>query len=419
MITKTTIAFLCAVMQIVQSWTINLREQLHFRAGRCVTANQCRKIDMQGDWIDGTESKLNSQILGIDKIVRSATFFKSQWIEKSGNFVLRPTGPVKPIGVIHFLGGAFVGAAPHLTYAYLLYLLAKQGYIVVATPYRLNLDYISVCGAVVNKFDTIARELAAEFGPLPVIGIGHSCGALLHTYITSLFPDTPRAVNILISYNNKPAADAIPAFNELVVPISKRLMSNTRESEAFRSNLLSMRTYAQRFVKEFVDSNSAPVALKDVYPLVEQSLEMVDQIPEVLQEIASGQREFSPSPADTKEACRRMYRARNTLVLKFATDSIDESEDIVKVLREANTIMRMKRPMVEMQVDFKVLSGSHITPLTPDLAMLDSLGFDTSGIPDSLNPGKSQAVINLRRTIDDVSNEIIQYLDSAVRQSTI
>jgi hypothetical protein len=43
-----------------------------------------------------------------------------------------------------------------------------------------------------------------------------------------------------------------------------------------------------------------------------------------------------------------MYRARQTLVIKYNNDNIDESDDIVKVLREANTIMRMKRPMVEM-----------------------------------------------------------------------
>ena len=65
-------------------------------------------------------------------------------------------------------------------------------------------------------------------------------------------------------------------------------------------------------------------------------------------EIASGKTEFEPTPTDTKEVCRRMYRARQTLVIKYNNDNIDESDDIVKVLREANTIMRMKRPMVEM-----------------------------------------------------------------------
>jgi hypothetical protein len=37
--------------------------------------------------------------------------------------------------------------------------------------------------------------------------------------ITSLFPDTPRAANALISYNNRGVAEAVPLFEELVVPL--------------------------------------------------------------------------------------------------------------------------------------------------------------------------------------------------------
>lgn len=51
---------------------------------------------------------------------------------------------MKVEGVVHFLGGAFVGAAPHLTYRYLLESLSKQGYLIVTTPYRLEFDYIAM-----------------------------------------------------------------------------------------------------------------------------------------------------------------------------------------------------------------------------------------------------------------------------------
>ncbi len=37
--------------------------------------------------------------------------------------------------------------------------------------------------------------------------------------ITSLFPDTPRAANALISYNNRGVGEAVPLFEELVVPL--------------------------------------------------------------------------------------------------------------------------------------------------------------------------------------------------------
>ena len=58
-----------------------------------------------------------------------------------------------------------------------------------------------------------------EYGAVPVVGVGHSCGSLLHMLITSLFPDTPRAANALISYNNKGIGEAVPFFDELIVPL--------------------------------------------------------------------------------------------------------------------------------------------------------------------------------------------------------
>ena len=77
---------------------------------------------------------------------------------------------------IHIYNIYILGAAPHLTYKYLLERLADEGYLIVATPYRLELDYVQICDSILVKFDSIARELAAEYGPLPVIGIGHSAG---------------------------------------------------------------------------------------------------------------------------------------------------------------------------------------------------------------------------------------------------
>lgn len=61
-----------------------------------------------------------------------------------GNFLLRPPDDQAPKALVHFLGGAFVGAAPHLTYNYLLSGLAEMGFLVVATPYPLGFDYLDV-----------------------------------------------------------------------------------------------------------------------------------------------------------------------------------------------------------------------------------------------------------------------------------
>ncbi|CAN0400652.1 unnamed protein product, partial [Hapterophycus canaliculatus] len=67
-----------------------------------------------------------------------------RWEEMGGNFLLRPPDGQAPKALLHFLGGAFVGAAPHLTYNYLLNGLAEMGFLVVATPYPLGFDYLDV-----------------------------------------------------------------------------------------------------------------------------------------------------------------------------------------------------------------------------------------------------------------------------------
>jgi acetyl esterase/lipase len=142
------------------------------------------------------------------------------WEELHGNWVLRP--PISdepPRAVLHFLGGALVGASPQITYRYMLEKLAAKGYLIIATPYQLSFDHLETCDEVISKFELMAPTIARQYGALPVVGIGHSCGALLQLLITSLFPDTPRAANALMSFNNKPVTEAIPFFEEVFAPL--------------------------------------------------------------------------------------------------------------------------------------------------------------------------------------------------------
>ncbi|MGB3202893.1 MAG: DUF1350 family protein, partial [Nodosilinea sp.] len=59
------------------------------------------------------------------------------WQEVSGNWILVPPNPT---AIVHFLGGAFVAAAPSVTYQWLLENLARQGYLIVATPFINTFD---------------------------------------------------------------------------------------------------------------------------------------------------------------------------------------------------------------------------------------------------------------------------------------
>ena len=133
--------------------------------------------------------------------------------------------------VVHFVGGAFIGAASQLTYRYLLERFAGSGYLVVATPFRLSFDYLSVCDAVEASYEAAAAEARrrgyddALFDD--VVGVGHSCGALLQALIATRRPGERRRL-ALMSYNNKGAASAIPNFEDLVTPIAVELAGDDR-----------------------------------------------------------------------------------------------------------------------------------------------------------------------------------------------
>lgn len=169
-----------------------------------------------------------------------------EWQEISGNWVLIPS--TRPIAIVHFLGGAFVATAPHLTYRWLLEALGNQGYVVVATPFVNTLDHITIARDVLNKFENaLGRLQAMKLLParyLPIYGMGHSMGCKLHLLIGAVF-DVERSGNILISFNNYAASEAIPiveqispVFNVEFTPSPQDTNRLVKDSYQIRRNLL-------------------------------------------------------------------------------------------------------------------------------------------------------------------------------------
>jgi len=361
------------------------------------------------------------------------------WEEMHGNYVLRPpASDQEPRALIHFLGGAIVGAAPDISYRYILERLAQKGFLIVATPFTLSFDYISTCDDIIGRFERIAPTLARQFGPVPVVGVGHSCGALLQLLITTLFPDTPRAANALLSYNNKEVKDAIPFFEEFFAPFFVNLATNGTnplndlvggssdggtyppssielinigiqlsrkavQGELPSDDLLSeiaKRTTPKPLAAFLPQEIVVPSLLRDsfqklldpfkdakadagIIPLLDQSLDVLEQIPSLIEEVADGARDFNPNPASVKATAKTSYRARRTLVIQYDNDPLDESEEVEALLREAETVMRNKRPMVDFDVQRTVLKGGHATPcLAPPLDLAsraeDILGEETA-----------------------------------------
>jgi acetyl esterase/lipase len=374
------------------------------------------------------------------------------WEEIHGNFLLRPKpdeGP--PRALLHFLGGAIVGQSPHIFYRYILERLASKGYVVVATPYSLSFDYLITCDDIISRFERVAIPLARTYGALPVIGIGHSCGSLLQVLITSLFPDTPRAANALISYNNKPVSEAVPFFDEFFAPFftyvaAKNETSITRSSgtEIIRVSLDlalytvkgelppdDLLTQAGKLLllptpfRAIIQNNKIvlPLVLRDSYkilsspattaienaglvPIVTEVVCTLQQIPSLIDEVADGVRDFVPPPMQVKAAARRSYRARRTLLIQYENDPIDESNVIEELLQVAGQIIQMKRPMIPIDVQLKTISGNHITPLiAPPLDIATQI--------ETVLGSETAKDVLLYTQADQTVDELIRWLEEA------
>ena len=187
------------------------------------------------------------------------------WQEVSGNWLLVPD---RPRAIIHFLGGAFVAAAPSVTYGWLLEQLYQHGYGIVATPFINTFDHGAIATEVLTTFDQamiyLRRQVIGD-RYLPIYGMGHSMGCKVHLLIASLY-NIDRAGNILISFNNYPARKSIPLLEQFV-----------------------------QFAPDF-----------DI--------------------------EFTPSPNQTLNLVRDRYTVGRNLLIKFRKDTIDQTYDLSDVL---------------------------------------------------------------------------------------
>ena len=137
------------------------------------------------------------------------------WQEALGNWFVIPE---RPRALIHFLGGAFVAAAPHLTYRWLLEALYQSGYGVMATPFVNTFDHGAIAREVQTTFDQGLRFLykqRPELAELPVFGLGHSMGCKVHLLMGSQ-GSVQRAGNIFVSFNNFPARKSIPLLEQVI-----------------------------------------------------------------------------------------------------------------------------------------------------------------------------------------------------------
>jgi Protein of unknown function (DUF1350) len=193
------------------------------------------------------------------------------WLEIAETWVLIPP---RQRGIIHFLGGAFIGATPHLTYRRLLERLANQGFAIVATPFVNTFDHQEIAETVLRSFE-IALSRLEQRGKLrsylPIYGLGHSMGCKLQLLIGSLF-DVKRSGNILLAFNNYPAKRSIPFLDQVIDRLAPSLA---------------------------IDFNV----------------------------------EFTPTPEETLHLIEKHYPTPRNLLVKFRKDEIDQTTDLYPILQ--------------------------------------------------------------------------------------
>ncbi|KIZ06343.1 hypothetical protein MNEG_1607 [Monoraphidium neglectum] len=268
---------------------------------------------------------------------------RGDWQEIEGSWVLYPPEGRRPEAVVHFIGGAFVGAAPQLTYRSLLEALASRGVLVITTPFSTGFDHLRAADEIQYKFDRVASVLAADIGGLPVYGVGHSLGSVLHSLICSRYAPE-RAGNALMAFNNRPATDTIPFLSPFIAPSARALaplLSQLATPGPLRATV-----------------ESATDALRGLSPsLVRQVMPMIDQLSPIFLDVSQGRQEFTPAPDETKSMVRNYYAVRRNLLLRFQDDSIDETLGLAVLLQSSSAVSS------SLDLSVRTLPGDHIRPL--------------------------------------------------------
>ncbi|KAJ0666678.1 putative alpha/Beta hydrolase [Helianthus annuus] len=302
------------------------------------------------------------------------------WQEVNGAWVLRPKNS-KPVAVVHFVGGIFVGAAPQLTYRLFLERLSEKGVLVIATPYASGFDHFPIADEVQFKYDRCLRSLDETVQDLPSFGIGHSLGSVIHLLIGSRFA-VQRCGNVYIAFNNKDASLAVPLFSPVLVPMAQSIgpiLSQIASSPTIRFG-------AEMTLKNL--ENLSPPIIKQVIPLVEQ-------LPPLYMDLVNGRENFSPKPEETRRLIKSYYGISRNLLVKFKDDTIDETPVLAQVLSSESAVSSV------LDMSIRSLPGDHGLPLQQALPDVPP------GMVDAVNrSGEFWANLTAGTPLETVAKEV-------------
>ena len=111
--------------------------------------------------------------------------------------------------------------------------------------FEVDFDYREPATRIYHTHAAASAALA-EYASLPRVALGHSLGALMQVLLTCSHRDYAEACSgvALVSYNNKPASEAIPFFEQVFVPANGRIGSDPNLGILLREDGIKEVTHA-------------------------------------------------------------------------------------------------------------------------------------------------------------------------------
>lgn len=310
-------------------------------------------------------SARSSRIMVYNAYVGREAYLDKIYTRLDSCLLITPPNGIKPRAIIKFLGGAFVGAVPEVTYSHLIELLAKEGYLIISVPYNVTFDHAEAVRAVYERFNACLdmvltsglpdRQLTPEdLAQLPLYSVGHSNGALLQLLMGSYFSEKLPKANAIISFNNRPASEAVPYFEQFG-PLVRQMMPVIEASPVYPM----ARSASGDAWKTIFDNVGAIIKEYDQEALVSLN-NFVDQLPSVMNQVTQGVSEFKPTPAENRDCFKNSYNIPHTLLVKFDSDAIDETDLVEEILKP-------RVQSVGGTLEKVSLSGNHLTPCIQDV----------------------------------------------------
>lgn len=310
---------------------------------------------------------LENEVLNWEKYITDSG---TAWI------LLPPLSVTKPTCILHFVGGTFMGSAPHIWYRTLLQDLVRHtSCAIVATSIpvtiaRSPLNHVRLSTQLLDQFRIVYQDVMIdEYGrdalqSVPICGMGHSLGARLLAVSTTLTlgqiqPSRKSQASlsyksmILISFTNYGAAAGIPGVATLFRK-SRNIERQAQQRKTTKRTRSDSKWWDDEDEDEengynFDDENtwsSLWDEVSDVVQLGATSIQNALTPP-------SESLEFHPTPEQLWTAVQTngRYSIPHTLLVQFDDDEIDQSA------RFATAILNCS------DVKFARLRGTHLTPI--------------------------------------------------------